>query len=141
MNDGGWRVETTRGFALTELLEELQTELRAAERTPEMEDTLRNLDLTLASDAALASWFTQQRSDLERLARAQPAELENALCKRLGLGAIERSEGTLRVVIGGMLDNVVGFLFSPNAPPPPIDPSDHIWVEPLGDGWFLYRTT
>jgi hypothetical protein len=24
---------------------------------------------------------------------------------------------------------------------PPIDPSDHIWIEPLGDGWYLFRTT
>jgi hypothetical protein len=45
------------------------------------------------------------------------------------------------VVIGGLVDNTVGFVHVRDGAPPPIDSSDRIWVEPLGSGWFLFRTT
>ena len=60
------------------------------------------------------------------------------------------------LVVGGLTDNEVGFMHVREGRPPPIDPDDrsrveggllvsrafpHIWVEPVTDGWFLFRTT
>jgi hypothetical protein len=50
--------------------------------------------------------------------------------------------GVVKVTIGGILDNSVGFLHAADpASVPPIDPSEHIWIEPVGDGWYLFKTT
>ena len=40
-----------------------------------------------------------------------------------------------------MLDTTVGFFRAGPSGPPPISPSEFIWVEDLGGGWFLFRTT
>jgi len=45
------------------------------------------------------------------------------------------------VTIGGIQDNNVGYFYSPRNTPPRIDPFSYIWVEGLGDGWYLFRTT
>jgi hypothetical protein len=45
------------------------------------------------------------------------------------------------VLVGGIMDNAVGFLYSPDAPPPEITSYEHIWVEEVAPGWYLYRTT
>ena len=60
--------------------------------------------------------------------------------KQLGLSAIEEAEGEVRVVIGGTLDNTVGFLKPGPSGPPAISPSEYIWLENVGNGWFLCRT-
>ena len=117
---------------------------------------LANLELMLASDRDLRAWFDHNRHDLETLRAMTQNGREtagnddemtmvdtSALRRRLHLDAISfSSTGIVRVTIGGMTDNEVGFLHASNpAAVPPIDPSDHIWIEPLGDGWYLFRTT
>jgi hypothetical protein len=44
-------------------------------------------------------------------------------------------------VIGGIMDNTVGFVYSPSNKPPQISPSSYIWVEEIAAGWYLFRTT
>ena len=134
-----WRVVRLRSFRLT-ALEDERARLRASKRTPQIADRLRNLDLTLASDRTLASWFKTHHAELETLTQESTVEREARRCRQLGLTRVERSAGAVHVVVGGIRRDDVGFLFSPEAPPPPINPQNYLWVEPLGDGWFLYRT-
>jgi hypothetical protein len=36
----------------------------------------------------------------------------------------------------------LGFLHAADpALVPPMDAGDHIWIEPLGGGWYLFKTT
>ncbi len=136
----GWRIAAARGFALTGVpraaLKSLQEKPK---RTPEEEVKLRNLTLTLASDQQLHVWQAGNVGSLDRLA----ADVNDTnLAKSLGVGvAYKDSNGTIFVEIGGMTDNVVGFLKPGPSGPPKMTPSDYIWVEPLEGGWFLYRTT
>jgi hypothetical protein len=102
---------------------------------------LRNIELVLASDSELLAWRKSHRALLER-ARAAPSspevqrELREAGASRVGV-----ENGLTIVSIGGILDNVVGFLWAPEGRVPSISPSEYIWIEPAGDGWYLFKTT
>ena len=46
------------------------------------------------------------------------------------------------MVIGGILDNSVGFFHAPaGCDPPPMSPHDIILLGALEPGWYLYKTT
>jgi hypothetical protein len=156
-HDGAWRIDAARTFAFTDMLREMRNVLRdRASHGSGDDDMLANLELTLESDQDLRAWFDHVRHDLEYLrsmvqnGRERAGDDDglmvpdsSALRRRLHLGAVSfSSTGVVRVTIGGMTDNEVGFLHAADpAQVPPIDPSDHIWIEPLGDGWYLFRTT
>jgi hypothetical protein len=62
--------------------------------------------------------------------------------KSLHLSRLEtKSNGNIEIIIGGMLDNMVGFAYSPTGKPPVIDGWRYIWVEKVAAGWYLFRTT
>ena len=64
-----------------------------------------------------------------------------ASLKALGLKSIDTQDSATRIVIGGSVDNTVGILLAGASGAPAINPSSYIWIEDLGDGWFLFRTT
>lgn len=148
-DEGAWKVEAFRSLALTALPFEVREQLRAkANRNPGEEKQLRNIELVLASDRALSAHFAAHRADFLAVSRLPPdSRTEDpevaALVDRLDAAALGRTpEGRLALTVGGMLDNEVGYLFVPKGgQPPAIDKSSYIWVEPVGDGWYLYRTT
>ena len=156
-----WTIHALRALALPRFVVELRDRLRALPaRTAELDQRLHNLELTLSSDAELRAWFAAHQAALERLRSLAYAgggsgrtmadgsrtietpEAAQALRELHALGLTVSPGGTVTVTIGGILDNSVGFLHSadPDAVPA-IDPSDHIWVEALGDGWYLFKTT
>jgi hypothetical protein len=65
-----------------------------------------------------------------------------AALKNLHFTALEtKSDGSIEFIIGGVLDNSVGFIYSPKNAPPEIDGWRYIWVEKIAAGWYLFRTT
>jgi hypothetical protein len=138
---GAWTIEALRTLATTGIARELRRLYRAMpSRTAEQEWQLANAELTLASDRELREWFGRNREALDQVRSTADAHL---LLERLHLIAIDRASGGLvRLTIGGLVDNEVGFLHVADpALVPPIDPSGHFWIEPLGDGWYLFKTT
>lgn len=156
--EGVWSIHALRTLALTGVLHELRRRARALPSlSPDLEAQVRNADLVLSSDRRLRAWFGENRPALERLvaiASAHRGEADEhglrieapearAIVERLHLNRVSiLPSGVVRVSIGGILDNEVGFMHAPDPETvPPIDPSDHIWVEPLGGGWYLFKTT
>lgn len=142
----GWRVEAMRTLAMTGLIFEVREMLRAQESLSDEEAaTLRNLELTLSTDATLKAWFNAHRQDLTALVQDQQAGAALAALRTraeaLDLEVVHAVDGRVEVVIGGMVDNTVGFLKAGPDGPPAISPSAFIWIEALGDGWYLFRTT
>lgn len=140
---GGWTIEAVRTLALPQFIHELRDELRAeTHRNAEQDRLLRNFELTFKTDAELRLWFGAHRGDLDAM-RGLTGLAAEAAAKRLDGDAFKRSpEGFEQFLIGGILDNSVGFLFVPEGKsPPPISPDNYIWIEPMGGGWHLYRTT
>ena len=138
----GWSIYAYRTLALTAVLAELRRLLRAQPaRSPEEERSLRNAELVLAPDRELIAWAQAHRDLLER-ARAEPASADLARdLEEAGGNRVQVDNGSTIVSIGGILDNEVGFLFAPDGRPPAIDPDSYIWIEPAGDGWYLFKTT
>lgn len=74
--------------------------------------------------------------------RTQKFPRSAAALKVLYLSGVEtKSNGNIEIVIGGITDNTVGFIYSPKGTPPPIDERRYIWVEKVAAGWYLFRTT
>jgi hypothetical protein len=151
----GWAVSAYRAMAATGISVMLLNELKKRKSLTEEEAIeKRNLELTLSTDSQLRAWFTDNRTALENLAARwsalptprQPATARDAsgigpTLPPLGLTAVDEEDGAVRIVIGGMSDNTVGFLRAGPSGPPKMSPSGYIWVEDLGTGWFLFRTT
>jgi hypothetical protein len=128
--------------------------------------TVGNLRLWTSADADIADYFQQHRTDFremlrlvqdgryfapardaeagEQAANADPAV--HALLRKLYLGRVTRREtgcaSCLEFVIGGKVDSTVGLLYQPEPEQLPAMSPDHlILLKPLGDGWYLYKTT
>ncbi len=152
----GWAVSAYRRMAMSGMTMQMLEEMKKRPTLP-LEDQLmkRNLELTLSSDGQLRTWFTANKPAIETLLKTyerQPAPRAPALdrdpapglgptLKALGLTAVEDVGDGVRVTIGGMMDNTVGFFRAGPSGPPTISASEFIWVEDLGGGWHLFRTT
>jgi hypothetical protein len=139
-----WQLGEIRALALPGLFYRLLDSLR---KTPVLPDSMRNaydeMQLTVASDSALKSYFTAHRAALEQLARAGSGEPDHGpgvIARRLP--ADSEHPGCVFLVIGGMTDNSVGYLFAPPAcTVPAMSPGEFIYVDQLAPHWYLYKTT
>jgi len=122
---------------------------------------LGNARLTLASDSAIIRYFEDHRSDFERIKDAAVAELERLPkesertqslvedlqpdYRKLFISSVSQGYELGDVVdflIGGMLDNSVGYFYAKDPKNVPrMDPSRIIMVREIGNGWYLYKTT
>jgi len=138
----GWAVSAFRAMAMTGISMMLLEELKKRKTLSDDEAAeKRNLELTLAPDSQLRRWFADNRPAVEALTVLPAPDDLSAQLRALGLSSVNAEGETVMVTVGGMVDNTVGFLRAGPAGPPAIDPSSFIWIEDLGDGWFLYRTT
>lgn len=122
---------------------------------------LENIKLTLALDDAIIEHFENNREKFEEL----KSELQNTKFdkdeqsyrkinigeqfktnyKKLLISAISthyNCKGCFEFVIGGMIDNTVGYLYIPNEQNvPEMNPSRIIMIREIGNGWYLFKTT
>jgi len=140
---GAWRVSAFRQMAMTDISYVLLREMnKQATLSPADQDEKRNLELVLSSDRQLRAWFAANRPALDELAQSSQSSAANgARLKALGISTVQKVRDLTVLSIGGTPDNTVGFLRAGPSGPPPISPSEFIWVEPLGDDWYLFRTT
>ncbi|MEO7793437.1 MAG: hypothetical protein ABIV06_01580 [Thermoanaerobaculia bacterium] len=125
--------------------------------------------LTIAADAELKNHFVAQKPLFDALAKefaalntlevvnfdgkaapvgAVTPEKANGLAQQLRaltLGAAIRKyrdcEGCVALIVGGDGENQVGYLRAgPGAQVPKMTPKSFIYVEPIADGWYLFKT-
>ncbi|MBX0291486.1 hypothetical protein K3G63_13635 [Hymenobacter sp. HSC-4F20] len=128
---------------------------------------LGNIRLWIGSDADISQHFRRNQAAFQRAARliqarrffAAPADsaatgeqLANtdaevqALLRPLYISRVTQrtlgGAGGLEFIIGGVTNNTVGLLYQPTAAlVPAMSPERVIVVKPLGNGWYLYKTT
>lgn len=163
-----WQITAFRRLALPALFYTgFDSLIARPQGSPEDERVMANLKLTVASDSALKQHFEQHAAAYDSLARAAmavpddelprayPDEAEppltprqaglRAQLQRLLLTTISRDEeapGCLLLVIGGMIDNSVGYLYAPEGcTVPRMSPGYFIYLEALRPGWYVYKTT
>jgi hypothetical protein len=139
---GGWRVSAIRSLALTGVLEEMiRLDAEAPSTDPQVRKAIRNAKLTLSSDRGLLAWAKEHGA---LFAQVGSEPLSDGLTQALqdaGANTIHEENGMVVISIGGILDNEVGFMLPKSAPVPAIDGRTYIWIEPAGDGWYLFKTT
>ncbi len=125
--------------------------------------------LTIASDAELKNHFVAQKPLFEALVKefaaltatdvanfdgktapegqATPQQASGLAqqLRALTLGAAIRkyrdTEGCIALIVGGDGENQVGYLRAgPGARVPKMSPKSFIYVEPIADGWYLFKT-
>jgi hypothetical protein len=140
-----WKVSAMRSLALTGIIEMAMQELQNKPKlTTQERQELANMRLTLSLDRDLRAYFKKNRSQFDRLRKlaAKDSKTAEDSLHKLGLSYFSNEKGTnLKFVIGGAVDNTVGFIYSPSNRPPKITPDEYIWVEKIADKWFLFRTT
>jgi hypothetical protein len=137
----GWTITAVRSLAMTGLLQELiRLDEANPSQDPEMRQSVNNARLTLSTDRELLAWAGRNRALLERARTGPDAPGLEAALKEAGALRAYRDGPVTHVLIGGLVDNEVGFLWTEGAPPP-MDPHSYIWVEAAGNGWYLYKTT
>ncbi len=153
---GQWRVTALRSLALPQFIDALEKDLRS---TPNLGATMRNMllniELTKMNDQQLATWFGEHRKELDQMRqmkalfqrhdnedrfRTDKPEFD-AIVDKLHLNYAAQEGKMFNVSIGGILDNSVGLLHAEPADVPAINSGEYIWIEPLSEGWYLYRTT
>ena len=122
---------------------------------------LENIKLTLELDDTIIEHFENNKEKFEKLKN----ELQNTKFdkdeqsyrkinlgeqiktdyKKLLISTISTSfncESCFEFVIGGMVDNTVGYLYIPNKKNiPKMNPSRIIMIREIGNGWYLFKTT
>lgn len=144
---GNWKLDAVRALALTGIpamvLQELE---QKPQRTSKEEWDLQNLKLLFKSDAELKNYVLSNIEQLERIVLLTMSEKsEEALseARKLFIDSIQmKSDGRVELIIGGMVDNSVGFTYVPKGKtPPPITPNHYIYVELVRDCWYVFKTT
>jgi hypothetical protein len=124
--------------------------------------TLGNTKLTLSSDKDLIAHFNKNRAQFERLKNELTAkgiyksntgtrdmkgidninqELRNLFIDGVHPNPVEVKDG-LDFLIGGILDNAVGYIYvNHQKDVPEMSPNHFIMIRSLGGGWYLYKTT
>ena len=107
---------------------------------------IENLRLILASDNALLKFGRENEVKFEELfALYQKDEVAaNEVVKRLHLSHAAYGGGVFELIIGGVTDNVVGFMRVENESNlPQMSPSEFIMLERLSPNskWYLFKTT
>ncbi|GGF24718.1 hypothetical protein GCM10011383_40390 [Hymenobacter cavernae] len=129
--------------------------------------TVGNLKLWSGADADIIEHFNQHAADFNKVVglvqarqyfppkadvlalgeqAANADSTISALLQSLYISRITRRDtgcGTcLEFLIGGLVDNTVGLMYQPDANAvPAMHPDRIIVIKPIGNGWYLYKTT
>lgn len=122
---------------------------------------LKNIKLTLALDDEMIQHFRDNKNEFEKLKnevinsnydkgeqsyrKIDIGKIINSDYKKLLITHISTSfncEKCFEFVIGGMLDNTVGYLYIEDKNNlPKMNPSRLIMLREIGNGWYLFKTT
>lgn len=168
---GVWKIEAVRTLVLPPLVYMLLDSLQAARKTVtlgELEARLmENLRLTAQSDSALKAYLIEHQPAFLAIARhfeaipgadgiSEEGKIRGrapeagrrqlaAELRALHLTGVMRLPSAPRcifILIGGMTDNEVGYIYAPEGcAPPALSPGDYIYVERVAPGWYIYKTT
>lgn len=121
-----------------------------------------NTSLWGAPDTALATYFYDHREEFQKLekfrAKKYPLKAGDTTYSKVMLNKKIRKQtdklllrniiidrnapGTILYLVGGVLDNTVGYMYQPDpAKLPQVSAGYFILIRPLGNGWYLYKTT
>ncbi len=124
---------------------------------------LGNAKLTIELDANIAKHFLTNQAEFERINNVVFNELESKngneegklkllenvkadyrklFISSVSFGDYEVCSNCLNFLIGGILDNTVGYLFIKDRKDlPEMNPDGIIFIKEIGNGWYIYKRT
>jgi hypothetical protein len=146
--DQVWKLSAVRTLAIPRFVRELRDSLRAkATRDEKEEIELAKMDLMFSADIELKAYLSDHivvfRSIAHRLLNGESAADLKSESDKIKIDHLSiTKEGWVQFIIGGVLDNAVGYIFVPaGKDPPTMSEENLILVERVKDGWFLIKTT
>jgi len=160
----GWKLSTLRSLSGTGIMWAVVAELDTMATIPDsMRYIYDNCKLTISSDSALKAYLTAHQVELDGMAEALNANgvrtriAHNApratadevtrrvadMLEELHLASVEAdSTGLVEVLVGGVGDNMVCYLYVPVGDLPPIIDRDRvIYAEYIIGRWYIFKTT
>jgi hypothetical protein len=94
----------------------------------------------------------QRRNGYDTLARVakrvgvKTARLDSVVGQMHDLGILFATsklpwKGAVQLTVGGYFDDVCGYIYSPSGELPLVSPDEYFYLEDLGDGWWIFRST
>jgi hypothetical protein len=155
-----WKITAFRSLSCTSALVAMKDDLTGKKLSEADQAVLANLNLTLSTDMQMRNWFFDNEAALNELAKSAKALKDDDTVRvdvtekddtgkdiavklsNLHLTSLNKLHNeNVEIIIGGVGDNSVGLVYSPNDRPPNISPNEYIWVEKLKGHWYLFRTT
>lgn len=114
---------------------------------------VKNMRLTVKSDSELINHFNDNENEINEIKSNIKFEDDKYMIsgkksefksdfQKTGISLVKKNNSMLLFVIGGMIDNEVGYMFCPNPSElPTITDRRFIMIREIGKGWYLYKTT
>lgn len=141
-------VYAVRSLAMTGILKNLIYHYENIDDSLKKDIDLKNLKLTLAKDSELIKFAQENLHEFERVFEiyssnsADKDERIERILKALHFSHIENDEGVFMLVIGGMLDNIVGFFRAEREEDAPLMHENlYIMIEKIAPKWYLFKMT
>lgn len=144
--DKVWKLRAVRTLALPGLFSMVLKGLaEKSSRSEEEEWQYQNMLLTSSGDKALKNYLKSNRAKFDKivaLMKTGENKQAEATSKSMFVEVQGKEEGIFKLLIGGIMDNSVGYLFvPPGESPPKMSPQKYIYVEQIIEGWYIYKAT
>jgi hypothetical protein len=141
-----WKLSAVRNLALSGVFYmALQGLEHKTSRTEKEKWQYQNMLLTIKSDSELKEYLKSNLAEFNNvisLHRKGDKEKSEKSAKRLLINFVKAEGGSIKLNIGGIIDNSVGYLYvPPGAKPPTMTPDEFIYIEQITDSWYIYKTT
>lgn len=160
----GWKLSTLRSLAGTRIMWAVVAELDTMATIPDsMRYIYENCKLTISSDSTLKAYLIAHQVEFDgmaevlnangvttRITHKTPPDSANEVTRRvartldeLHLASVQAdSTGRVEVLVGGVGDNLVCYLYVPDIDlPPTIDRDRVIYAEHITGRWYIFKTT
>jgi hypothetical protein len=167
--NSSWKLTSMRSLALTGMYEQLiksydsaslETQQKIKKEMGDQFDEMYSTGkLIIATDSQLAKNFTEHKNEYQELLHNVEKYLnpetmnlsveDKSLLKKLALTTVYAPDDSsfdcdhcYFFMIGGMVDNAVGYAYIPNSSQIPFpDGKNYIMFRSLDENWYIYKTT
>ncbi|WP_170000705.1 hypothetical protein [Campylobacter sp. RM16189] len=141
-------IYAVRSLAMTGVIKDLIYHYEKISDKQRKDLDLENLKLTVAKDSELIKFGKENLHKFERIFEIYGSnfldkndQIERIL-KALHLSHIESDDNVFRIVVGGMVDNIVGFFRVEKEEDTPLMHENlYIMIKKIAPKWYLFKTT
>lgn len=148
-DNGDWKLSAVRTLALPKFYTITSISKLIPEksmRSQKEEALYQNVKMTNESDENLKQYLRDNIEKLNEVASLSKIDVDAAVEKAKALffttARYDPSSKIVDIIIGGIMDNSVGYMYIPDLDKKPIMSNDeYIYIEHIIDSWFIYKTT